>query len=75
MIDVQYEDMERDWKGTMARVYRFLDLELEPALPGMESYLDAARALKRQPHHYSLEQFGLSAGEVAGAAGRLCARL
>lgn len=64
MIDVQYDDMERDWRGTMERVYRFLDLDMEPAIPGMEDYLDRARALKRKPHSYSLEMFGLDAGEV-----------
>ena len=64
MIDIQYDDMERDWQGTMARVYRFLDLDLEPALPAMERYLDRAAALKRQPHRYSLQDFGLSDAEV-----------
>src|SRR5690606_19501396 len=28
MIDVHYEDMERDWRGTMARVYAFLGLDI-----------------------------------------------
>lgn len=64
MIDVQYEDMERDWRGTMERVYRFLDLDIEPAVPGMEDYLERSRELKRHPHRYSLEMFGLSPGEV-----------
>lgn len=64
MIDVQYDDMERDWRGTMARVYRFLGLEMEGALPGMERYIQRSRALKRRPHRYSLEQFGLSEGAV-----------
>ena len=64
MIDVQYDDMDRDWRGTMARVYRFLGLEIEGALPGMERYIRRSRALKRRPHRYSLEEFGLSEGEV-----------
>ena len=64
MIDVQYEDMERDWRGTMARVYRFLGLEMEPAVPGMERYIDRSGALKRRPHRYSLAQFGLAEDEV-----------
>ena len=64
MIDVQYDDMDRDWRGTMARVYRFLGLEIEGALPGMERYIRRSRALKRRPHRYSLEQFGLNEGEV-----------
>jgi hypothetical protein len=64
MIDVQYDDMERDWHGTMARVYRFLGLEMDSAVPGMERYLERSRALRRKPHRYSLAQFGLSEGEV-----------
>lgn len=63
-IDVHYEEMERDWRGTMARVYRFLGLDIEPALPGMEAYQRRAAALKRRPHQYSLEEFGLSPGRV-----------
>lgn len=64
MIDVQYEDMERDWRGTMQRIYAFLGLDMEPAVPGMENYLLRSRELKRHPHSYSLEEFGLSADEV-----------
>ena len=65
MIDVQYEDMETDWRGTMERVYRFLDFEIEPALPGMQSYLDRSARLKRKPHRYSLSEFGLREDEVS----------
>ncbi|WP_379547973.1 sulfotransferase [Qipengyuania sp. DSG2-2] len=64
MIDVQYDDMDRDWRGTMDRVYDFLGLEIEPAVPAMEDYLERSRALKRKPHRYSLEMFGLTPGEV-----------
>ena len=64
MIDVQYEDMERDWRGTMGRVYDFLGFEITPALAGMETYLDRTNALKRTPHRYSLEEFGLSKEDV-----------
>ena len=64
MIDVQYEDMERDWRGTMERVYRFLGLDAAPAWAGMEDYVERARALKRHPHRYSLGEFGLSEDEV-----------
>ncbi|WP_241233565.1 sulfotransferase family protein [Altericroceibacterium xinjiangense] len=64
MIDIHYEDMDRDWPGTMRRIYEFLDLEIEPALPAMEHYVSRARALKRRPHQYSLEQFGLTPDRV-----------
>ena len=69
MIDVQYDEMDCDWRGTMARIYRFLDLEIEPALPALEAYLERAKALKRHPHRYSLEQFGLTGAEVADRLG------
>ena len=68
-IDVHYEDMERDWRGTMARVYGFLGRELEPALPAMEAYQQRAAALKRRPHEYSLEEFGLSPARVLDVLG------
>ena len=64
MIDVHYEEMERDWRTTMGRVYEFLDLDIEPALPGMQRYQRRARELKRHPHEYSLEEFGLSPRRV-----------
>lgn len=69
MIDVQYDDMDRDWRGTMDRIYRFLGLEIEPAIPAMEDYLEKAQSLKRHPHRYSLEQFGLTAEQVAERLG------
>jgi hypothetical protein len=65
MIDIQYEDMESDWRGTMERVYRFLGLDMAPAIPAMQRYLDRSARLKRRPHRYSLEQFGLRENEVS----------
>ncbi len=64
MIDVQYEDMENDWRATMERIYRFLELDMEPAVPGMQDYQDRSANLKRHPHQYSLEEFGLTEDEV-----------
>ena len=63
-IDVQYDDMESDWRGTMERVYRFLEFDMAPAAAGMEAYLERSRSLKRHPHRYSLEEFGLSSERV-----------
>jgi hypothetical protein len=68
-IDIHYEEMERDWRGTMARVYRFLGLELEPALPAMAAYQHRAAALKRRPHRYSLGEFGLTEKQVLDELG------
>jgi hypothetical protein len=68
-IDIHYEDMDRDWRGSMARVYRFLGMDMEPALLAMEAYQRRAAALKRRPHRYSLEQFGLTPGKVLDELG------
>ena len=68
-IDVHYEEMERDWQGTMGRLYGFLGLDLAPALPAMEAYQRRAAGLKRRPHEYSLEAFGLTADRVLGELG------
>ena len=69
IIDVQYEEMERDWRGTMARLYRFLKLDITPALPAMEAYMARSARSKRQPHVYSLDQFGLDSAQVMDALG------
>lgn len=69
MIDVHYEDMDRDWQGTMRRVYRFLGMDMTPALPGMRDFIGRSRALKIKPHRYSLAEFGLSEGEVGERLG------
>ncbi len=63
-IDIRYDDMDDDWRTQMKRIYRFLKLEIEPALPDMEDYLARSAASKRQPHAYSLAEFGLHEGEV-----------
>ncbi|AKH42543.1 hypothetical protein FHS61_000313 [Altererythrobacter atlanticus] len=69
MIDVHYEEMESDWRGAMRRVYDFLALDIEPALPAMEAYQMRAAGLKHRPHRYSLEEFGLSPERVHGELG------
>ncbi len=69
MIDVHYDAMDRDWRGTMGRVYDFLGLDMEPAIGGMEAFLDRSRALKRHPHKYSLEEFGLTPDMVMAELG------
>ncbi len=69
MIDIQFEDMERDWCGSMERVYQFLDLDMGPAMPAMEKYQERTSSLKRKVHQYSLEEFGLSPERVLGELG------
>jgi hypothetical protein len=63
-IDIHFDEMERDWRAGMARIYAFLGLDIEPALAAMEAYDRRAAAIRRRPHRYSLEPFGLSAGQV-----------
>ncbi|GMM93444.1 sulfotransferase family protein [Qipengyuania sp. MTN3-11] len=65
IIDVRYDDMDRDWRGTMERIYRFLDLDFDPAAPGMETFIERSQRLKSRPHHYSLAQFGLDPAQVS----------
>ncbi len=65
-IDVSFDDMERDWQGVMHSIYRFLDMDIEPALPAMAGYMASSdRALRRNAHRYSLDMFGLDPGEVS----------
>ncbi|WP_245638371.1 sulfotransferase family protein [Croceicoccus bisphenolivorans] len=64
MIDVHFEDMDRDWQGVMRRIYAFLGMEMEPAVRGMEHFMQRSRKLKRKPHRYSLGEFGIAEGEV-----------
>lgn len=65
-LDLTFEEMNADWRGAIARVYRFLDHELTPeTLKAMEAYV--ARAASEHGydrHRYRLEQFGLQAEEV-----------
>lgn len=68
-IDVHFEDMERDWEGTMRRVYEFLGFDIEPALPKMAQYQQRTHRRHRARHRYSLEEFGLSPARVLGELG------
>jgi hypothetical protein len=68
-IDVHFEDMERDWRGTMRRVYAFLDFAIDPAWPAMEDYQRRTHRVHRRPHRYSLEQFGLTPSRVLDELG------
>ena len=69
MIDVHYEDVDADWRGAMARIYDFLDLDIEHAWPAMEAYYEEAATLKGRPHRYSLAEFGLTEREVMARLG------
>ncbi|MCX7864358.1 MAG: sulfotransferase, partial [Novosphingobium sp.] len=65
-IDLRYEDMDRDWQGTMRGFYEFLDMDIEPALPAMARYISSAEQERHlHPHCYALSDFGLDADCVS----------
>lgn len=65
-LDVQYEDMNRDWQTVMRRVYDFAGLDFTAeAENAMGVWLaDSEREGRHRGHRYSLEDFGLSREEV-----------
>ena len=63
-----YSAMNADWRREMARLYDFLGLDLTAeVLARMATWLDGAR--DHLGHVHSLEQFGLSATDIAGMTG------
>jgi Sulfotransferase family len=57
-VDIEFEAMNRNWRGEVERLYDFLGLPLTPAvLTRMTRY--AAGAKGHLGHRYSLAQFGL----------------
>lgn len=70
-LDVQYEDMNRDWRGTMGRVYDFAGLdftaEAENALGGWLA--ESRREGRHEGHSYALEDFGATRDEVDARMG------
>ncbi|MCT2398618.1 sulfotransferase family protein [Novosphingobium mangrovi (ex Huang et al. 2023)] len=66
-IDVLYRDMDANWEGVMREVYRFLEMDITPALPAMRRYVGKARSQHRwQRHRYDLGNFGLDQQTVRG---------
>lgn len=66
MIDVQYSDMNQNWKKSIRRIYEFLEIDLTPNVErDMESWLHESDVKGTHGrHHYSLEDFGTSEDEV-----------
>jgi hypothetical protein len=65
MIDVHFDEMDRDWRAVMLRIYRFLDLDITPALAPMAAYMRRSEQDGRlRSHRYRLSTFGLNAEEV-----------
>jgi hypothetical protein len=60
-IDVHYTDTASDPVGTVQRIYRQLGLALDDGTRAvMMEWLEANRREDRDPHHYTLEQFGFT---------------
>ncbi|MCU1364403.1 MAG: sulfotransferase family protein [Ilumatobacteraceae bacterium] len=64
-LDIHHEDLNADPLGTVARVYDFIGLTLEP---GVEQVIDqwqrANRSGGKGAHRYTPEQFGLCAEQI-----------
>jgi hypothetical protein len=65
-IDVQYEDMNRDWRGVMHKLYAYFDMPFTAATEtAMASWLAKSDNEKRHgAHRYALEDFGTTEREV-----------
>jgi hypothetical protein len=64
VVDVLYPDLMRDPIGVVARIYRAFSLDLTPAAEArMRAFLAANPKDKSGRHRYTLEEFGLDAGE------------
>lgn len=65
-IDVGYEEINRDWRQVMRRIYAFADMDFTAeAEAGIAAWLRESETENRHGgHRYGLEEFGTSAGEV-----------
>ncbi len=65
IVDVHYADMNRDPLGTLSRVYVEFGEALEgEALAAMTRRLEARKKDRFGKHGYTLEDYGLEAGEI-----------
>lgn len=74
VIDLAFDEVGRDWRGAVRRVYDFLGLELAPGVEAaMARYLARAEASGFRGHRYRLADFGLDAREVRETVGAAAA--
>ena len=65
-LALDYDEVSRDWRGAMARVFAFLGKPLTRAVEArMARFI--ARSTAHRGHHYALEAFGLDEGMVRAA--------
>ncbi len=75
IVDLRYGDLVRDPLATVERLYGQLELDLpDPARRAMERYVREHPQNPQRVHRYSLEQFGLSEGEVRERFAPYCER-
>lgn len=65
-LDVQYDEMNRDWRSVMRRIYDFTGMELSnQAEQAMAHWLEQSGSENRHgAHRYALEDFGVTEAEV-----------
>lgn len=65
-LDVYYEDMNKDWRAVMRRVYEFAEVEFTPeAEQALQGWLEHSESENRHGgHRYSLDDFGITKKEV-----------
>lgn len=65
-LNIAFDDVDRDWRAQIVRVYAFLGRDLTPVvLRRMETYLGRAHA--HCGHRYALEDFGLNEAQIRAA--------
>lgn len=65
-IDVNFEEVARDWRHAVQRIYRHLGEPLTPpALAGMADYMARSARGRHRAHRYSPEEFGLNESELS----------
>lgn len=65
-VDVDYRDQLTDPIGVASRVLTAAGIEVTPQVTaGMSEWIEANRREDRQPHRYTLADFGLTADDVA----------
>lgn len=65
-LDVHYEDVNRDWRAVMRRIYDFGAMDFPPDVErGMQDWLERSQAAREHgAHRYALADFGVSREDV-----------
>lgn len=64
-IDIYYDDMNKDWRSVVRRIYDFTGMALsQQTLDAMQAWLAQNKQHKHGAHVYQLEDFGLTPAAV-----------